>query len=240
MGEVDLPVRPAVAVVDDHVVFAEAVEVALRLAGLRVVPCPVGRDPEGAAALAHRLLGLDVGVVVLDLDLGAGLDGADLVAPLTDAGIGVLVLSGGVPDPVRWHRCQQLGAQAVLPKTRALREVTAAVERLVDGEPPVPRAELDAVARAAGLAAERHRLAHLPFGALTRREAEVLAELVCGRRVGEIARSRGASALTVRSQVKSVLGKLGVSSQLAAVSLARQAGWSGRDVDGEGAASTGP
>jgi DNA-binding CsgD family transcriptional regulator len=32
---------------------------------------------------------------------------------------------------------------------------------------------------------------------------------------------------TVRSQIKSILQKLGVNSQLAAVAMARQAGWGG-------------
>lgn len=45
--------------------------------------------------------------------------------------------------------------------------------------------------------------------------------------VAEIARSQYVALSTVRSYVKSVLRKLGVNSQLAAVALARDAGWPG-------------
>jgi hypothetical protein len=40
-----------------------------------------------------------------------------------------------------------------------------------------------------------------------------------------IARRSSVSVLTVRSQIKAILQKLGVNSQLAAVSVAQRAGW---------------
>ena len=46
-----------------------------------------------------------------------------------------------------------------------------------------------------------------------------------GQTVREIARSAVVSEATVRTQVKSILAKLEVSSQLAAVGLANQVGW---------------
>jgi DNA-binding NarL/FixJ family response regulator len=46
-----------------------------------------------------------------------------------------------------------------------------------------------------------------------------------GQPVRDIARQSFVSEATVRTQVKSILAKLGVTSQLAAVGAAHQAGW---------------
>jgi hypothetical protein len=48
---------------------------------------------------------------------------------------------------------------------------------------------------------------------------------MAGQQVSEIARSRFVSESTVRTQVKSVLAKLQVRSQLSAVGLAHAVGW---------------
>jgi DNA-binding CsgD family transcriptional regulator/putative methionine-R-sulfoxide reductase with GAF domain len=60
---------------------------------------------------------------------------------------------------------------------------------------------------------------------LTPRETQVLADLMAGRTAKGIARGRGLSEATVRSHIRSVLAKFGVSSQLAAVVLARDLGF---------------
>jgi DNA-binding CsgD family transcriptional regulator len=68
---------------------------------------------------------------------------------------------------------------------------------------------------------------------LTPRETQVLADIMAGRTAKSIARERGVSEATVRSHIRSVLAKLGVNSQLAAVVLARDLGF-------EAAAPSGP
>ncbi len=64
------------------------------------------------------------------------------------------------------------------------------------------------------------------FDHLSRREQEVLWALMHGVSAREIAKQSYVSLPTVRSQIRAVLCKLGVSSQLAAVALAYQRGWS--------------
>jgi DNA-binding NarL/FixJ family response regulator len=64
------------------------------------------------------------------------------------------------------------------------------------------------------------------FAILTEREQVVLAELMEGHCAEEIANAGFVSISTVRSQIKAIFQKLGVNSQLAAVALARRAGWS--------------
>ena len=67
--------------------------------------------------------------------------------------------------------------------------------------------------------------AHDRLATLTRREQEILAHLTTGRQVREIARHHVVSEATVRTQVKSILSKLEVGSQVAAVGLAHRFGW---------------
>ena len=61
------------------------------------------------------------------------------------------------------------------------------------------------------------------FDALTTRERQVLGQLIIGRVAAEIASGESISMPTARSHIRSILTKLGVSSQLAAVALAQKA-----------------
>jgi two-component system nitrate/nitrite response regulator NarL len=70
---------------------------------------------------------------------------------------------------------------------------------------------------------------------LTRKEREVLMALMRGATAREISRETYVSLPTVRSQIHSILFKLGVSSQLAAVAMAYRFGWLPSDADGAGA-----
>ena len=76
---------------------------------------------------------------------------------------------------------------------------------------------------------DRQRAGHedlwAKFDRLSLRESEVLGLLMQGHSVREIADNGHTAESTVRTQVKAVLAKLEVSSQLAAVVLAYQIGW---------------
>ena len=63
------------------------------------------------------------------------------------------------------------------------------------------------------------------FEQLSPREQEVLLAMMRGRMARDICKQYYVSLATVRSQIHSILSKLGVSSQLAAVALAYQSGW---------------
>jgi DNA-binding CsgD family transcriptional regulator len=60
---------------------------------------------------------------------------------------------------------------------------------------------------------------------LTPRERQVLLALMRGETAREICRNDYVAMPTVRSQIRSILFKLGVSSQLAAVVMAYRSGW---------------
>jgi len=87
----------------------------------------------------------------------------------------------------------------------------------------VTNAQAEAMAATREAAARRARLA--PFAQLSCREAAVLVEMMEGLSADEIAAKHFVSTSTVRTQIRGILKKLGVSSQLAAVARAYQAGW---------------
>ena len=167
--------------------------------------------------------------VLLDLRLGptadgAPLDGLDLVGPVAASGCRVLVVTGERGDDV-WGTAVERGARAVLPKDVDLRVLTDVVGRVQGGEEvldPGRRHELIAAARRA----RDERSARLAvFGQLSPREAQVLRLLAAGQAAAGIARAAHVSEATVRTQIRAVLSKLEVQSQLQAVALARRAGW---------------
>lgn len=212
-----------ITIVEDHVLFAEALDIALTLEGHLVHRVSIEDRRPGGADLLEAILKTRPRVVLLDLNLGS-MNGASVVQPLTAAGVAVVVVTAN-SEPARWGEVLSYGARTVLPKSASLNSIMAAIRLIVQGRPIMPREERDRLLalfhqRRTQVLDSRSRLE-----SLTRREREILDQLIHGRTVREIARTSFVSEATVRSQVKSILGKLGVSSQLAAVSLALQAGY---------------
>lgn len=210
-----------VAIVDDHRFLAQSLALALQDAGYDAVLI----DPQDDVVLRVRQWAARV--VLLDLSLDAGRSGEDLLPELAGAQHAVVVLTAE-QDRARWGRCLLAGAVGVISKSAPLEEVVDAVRAAAEG-----RAVVDDARRATWLrAADQHRLrtqeAMAPFRRLTAREQQVLAALVDGEPALSIAERSSVSEATVRSQIKSVLAKLGARSQLQAVAQARRAGWSGR------------
>jgi DNA-binding NarL/FixJ family response regulator len=163
--------------------------------------------------------------VLLDLDLGATAgDGLGLVAPLRERGARVLVVSGSSDRP-RLASCLEQGAVGVLPKTTPYERLVEAVLEVAAGRQVTTDAERHAMLTElrAWRARQRHELA--PFEELTARESQVLAALMDGQGCEAMSAAWFVSEATVRSQIRGVLTKLGVSSQLAAAAQARRVGW---------------
>jgi DNA-binding NarL/FixJ family response regulator len=76
----------------------------------------------------------------------------------------------------------------------------------------------------------RDRAEHEPYLRLSPRERDVLRALAQGGSVADIAQRAFVSVATVRTQVRAILQKLGVSSQLEAVALAHRLGWFASDA----------
>jgi DNA-binding NarL/FixJ family response regulator len=214
-----------VLLVDDHSLFAQSVEIGLRAAGLSARRV----EPRSAAHIVAECSSEDGAIVLLDLRLGTGadgvpIDGLDLVAPITDAGCRVVVMTGETGDGT-WGTAVERGALTVLPKDCDLETLVQVLATVHAGRPVLHegrRQDLLAAARRER-AEEERRLA--PFRSLSPREDEVLRRLAVGSPAAAIAAAAYVSEATVRTQIRAVLTKLGVTSQLQAVALARRAGW---------------
>lgn len=209
-----------IAIVEDHGLIAHSLATALTDRGHETHQVPL----EDGDALAHRVVDVEPDLVLLDLDLGEGIDTPALIERLVEAGLQVLMVTG-VADPVSQARCVAAGAIGVVAKSSTFQALVDAIEHVALTGSLLTRnareehlAELRTYERE-----ERDRLAR--FADLTRREAEVLGELMRGRSVAQIAHRSFVSKDTVRTQVRAIRTKLGVSSQLEAITVARDAGW---------------
>jgi two-component system nitrate/nitrite response regulator NarL len=219
-----LPASEAnVVIVDDHQLFAQSLEIALTAAGHRSerVELPVSGS---IGLLISKVLQRKPKLVLLDLDLGPYGDGFALIEPVSRAGIDVLVVTG-TEEPGRWARAVMSGARKVLAKTSPLATVVATVDRLLKGLPVMSRKEREELLDAWTRQRQGNEQLWDMFDQLTLRESEVLGLLMQGHAVRDVARHSNTAETTVRTHVKSILAKLEVSSQLAAVGLAYQIGW---------------
>jgi two-component system nitrate/nitrite response regulator NarL len=213
-----------VLIIDDHVLFAESLELALSLEGYDVRRLEL--PEEGGSMATLRSLGRRANprTVILDLDLGRFGDGVNLISPLAHAHVNVVVVTAS-QELGRWGECMRLGARKVLTKSGALQQALSTVRRLHQGLPVTTREELESLLDAWSHQSRVDDDIRRRLDRLTPRERQVLEALIEGRTVRAISQDSVVSEATVRTQVKSILNKLEVSSQLAAVGMANQIGW---------------
>ncbi len=180
--------RLRVTVVDDHSLFAESLAIALRTREIEA--CTVVPDPAWTtlSQLEHAIGDTEPHLVLLDLDLGIPGDGMRLLSTLAGAGTPVVIVTGSA-DRVRQGEALDRGARAVIEKSASLVDILGAVERARDQLPVMSRAERDELVLVYRGATEDHRELCRRFESMTRREAEVLGQLMAGKRVTEIARA---------------------------------------------------
>ena len=211
-----------ITVVDRHIMFTGLIEQALARNGYR---CQ-GIDPRDVAtveALASRVAATRPEVVVLNLELEDH-DALTVLGMACRTGARVVILTENT-QPARVGQALTYGAHAVVDKSQPLNELLSAVRKTAQGLPVLERGERDRLVAAFRGACGIHHENHRRLARLTVRERQILAHLMDGQSVAAIARISVVSEATVRTQVKAVLAKLEVSSQLAAVALARTADW---------------
>jgi DNA-binding NarL/FixJ family response regulator len=213
-----------ILIIEDHTLFAESLDLALTMEGYDVRRLPIPEMGSSQGALLSAVVRLHPRIVLLDLDLGHMGDGVRLIAPIARTGAHVVVVTAS-SEKGRWGECLRYGARKVLTKARPLNEIMATVRRLNQGLPVMDRDEREDLLQAWHKERQEHQELRTRLQRLTTREREVLGHLMEGHTVRDIARISVVSEATVRTQVKSILAKLEVSSQLAAVGLAHTVGW---------------
>jgi len=212
-----------VTVVDGHGLFTELIVQVLERHGYvcRVIEA----GALSSSAIVSAVVASRPEMVVASLDLhSTHSDGGVVLHALARGGHRVLaVIEGG--GAVRRGRALALGAHGVAAKTMPLNEFLALVRKTMYGVPVIERRER---MRLVGLYREQQvgrAAASSQLESLSAQERDTLVHLMTGRGVREIALLRVVSEHTVRTQVRAVLTKLGVSSQVEAVAIAWRNGW---------------
>jgi two-component system nitrate/nitrite response regulator NarL len=218
------PPRPKVVLLDAHLVFTECLELALSLRGYECRPIPVPTRATASGDLLTTILRAHAGMVVMNLDLGDTVDSDSLIGPIVHSGTSVVVVTEN-RDRARWGQSLFHGARIVLPKDGPLSALTSTMRRIIDDLPVMARQDRDELVGTYLHENSQRRESRALLNRLSRRELEILQHLMAGKAVTDIARVSFVAEATVRTQVKSILQKLGVSSQLAAVGLAYRAEW---------------
>ncbi|HXQ43299.1 MAG TPA: LuxR C-terminal-related transcriptional regulator [Acidimicrobiales bacterium] len=221
-----LVVDPAVASSDTPRSAVQGVAAAARRLGV----CPILSAADRPDTVVDDLSVSEADAVVLILhpDTARPLSDADggtpwehparLARALVDAGASVIALSVG-SSAAGVAACVEQGAAGLL-------HIDALADELVTVA-KVSAGKVNGAARVNGNGSQRgRRQLPAPFDALvhlTSTERKVLFHMMEGRAAGEIASELVVSLTTVRSHIRSILRKLNVNSQLAAVAIANGA-----------------
>jgi DNA-binding NarL/FixJ family response regulator len=210
-----------VLIIEDHALVAVGLQLALSARGWEVETTD-GPTPADILEQAERF---QPQCVLLDIRLGESVgSGIDLVAPLRATGADIVMLTAET-QPMVLASCLEAGAAGWIGKDAFLDHVVATLERVLAGESLIGCNKREALLDELRIERAGRQRALSPFERLTQRERHVLAALVDGLSAEEIAETQFVALTTVRSQIRAVLQKLGVRSQLAAVAHANRVGW---------------
>lgn len=205
-----------VMVADDHLVFAQALALAIDATG-ELACVGTAQDMEGAIGIADEFQP-DVAVVDVHLDGTDGLAGTRRLLD-RDPGLRVLVLTGVPLSRTLARDVAAAGAAGLLPKSASLEQVVETLPLLRPHSFVLDRQQLAAVlgAEADTAVARRNQ-----SGLLTGREGDILSLLVSGVDLQSAAARLGITVNTARGYVKNLYRKLGVHNQLELLAVARE------------------
>ncbi|MFG2329708.1 response regulator [Streptomyces sp. NPDC048604] len=193
---------------DDHVVVRAGLLALLGSAdGIEVVG--EAGSGEEAVAMAAKL---KPDVVLMDLQLGPGIDGVEATRRIATPDVHVLVLTTYDTD-ADITRAIEAGATGYLLKAERPEELFSAIRSAAEGRTalsaPVASRVMDRMRGAAG-------------PSLTDRERDILAQLAQGLGNREIARALFISEATVKTHLGRIYAKLGVDTRAGAVAVAKE------------------
>lgn len=213
-----------IVIVDDHELVGWSLATSLQSEGEQAHYQSAPSLPEVVEALSR----FEPGLLVLDLDLGRDrnggrLDGVDLIPRLRADGWRILVLSGS-SNPTRIGESLAAGGFVWVSKNAPFPVLLNAIRETQSGRSVLPPGRRQHLIDLYLHHEKERREVQEKMERLTPREREVLGLLAAGKRAQAIAEHFVVSLPTVRTQVRAVLGKLEVSSQLEAVAIYRRAG----------------
>ena len=156
-------------------------------------------------------------VIVLDIDLGVGKTGLDIIPDLLKCCSARILVLTGVRDQEIRDQAVLLGARGVVQKEEPAEVILAAIEKIHAGEAWLDRQTMgQLLTRMAGRREEKVSPEAAKIATLTRKEREIIAAIV---REGGASNKRIADRLnisdhTLRNHLNSIYGKLGVGNRL--------------------------
>lgn len=176
-------------------------------------------------------------IKVIDDTPGIGLVLLDLMMPGMDGLSGLQQIKTRIPEtPVvivsgystRDHvvSAVQAGAAGFIPKTVSGTAMVNALRLVLSGEKYLPSSTFFEDTSTSGTApAAKPAGAPPPFDRLSRREGEILAQLVEGRTNKEIAIALSLQEITIKVHLRNVYRKISAANRAQAVRIALQSGW---------------
>ena len=207
--------------IEDHELLAQSLQAALSAENIEVVR--VWSDDR--EKLLSEALVAAPGLLLLDFDLGPNIGTAlGLIAPLKAGGFDVVMLTG-VTDRLVLAECLEEGAIGIIDKSVSFDDLLDRVHTALDEGALMSRHEREELLSRLRLSRAAREREMRAFHELTTREREVLGALMQGKSADTIAEESVVSVATIRTQIRSILAKLGVNSQLAAVARAQEVRW---------------
>jgi two-component system nitrate/nitrite response regulator NarL len=207
--------------IEDHELLAQSLQAALSAENIQVVR--VWCDDR--EKMVTEALDAAPGLLLLDYNLGPDIGTArGLIAPLRAGGFDVVMLTG-ITDRLLLAECLEEGAIGVIDKSVSFDELLQHIHTALDQGTLMSRHQREEMLSRLRLHRAKRERDMEAFESLTTRERQVLGALMKGKSADTIAEESVVSVATIRTQIRSILAKLGVNSQLAAVARAQEVRW---------------
>jgi len=204
-----------VAIVEDHQILVDAIELMLRMKGDFKF---VGSAPNLAAGyeMIRRTM---PDILLLDINLPDG-NGYELVPRVIEASLATrVVVLTSYTDEDTLLRAIDIGVSGFLPKSASLSDFFDTLHKVADGEIVMPPNLLIGLLRRVPRDRSVMHKEDTMWERLTPREYEILVCLAAGKSGSTIAEELNIAPLTVRTHVRNLMSKLGVHSRLEAVAF---------------------
>ena len=205
-----------ILIVDDHQLAREGLKAVLGNEEFEIAG--EASSGEEAVALAASLA---PDIVLMDVRLGAGIDGLEATRRIAALGLPTRVIILSLHDmPAYVREALAAGAAGYVLKDASIEELRTSVSQVMAGQSVMPLGLIQAAMSEPQPAARNEDAIAL----LTGREKEVLDLIAQGCTNKEIARALSVSPATVKAHVERILAKLGVADRTQAAVLAARAG----------------
>lgn len=203
-----------ILIVDDHQLAREGLKAVLAGPDIEIVDMASTGEEAVEQVRQHQ-----PEIVLMDIRLGAGIDGLEATRQIVALGLGTRVLMLTLHEmPAYVREALAAGAAGYILKDAAIAELKAAIAQVRAGQSAVSLDLVNAAMRAAPLPGREADLSRM----LTGRERDVVALVAEGLTNKEIGRRLEISPATVKVHVERIIGKLGVADRTQAAVLITQ------------------